>query len=107
MVQSVVGVISNPNSIYSIYGVYMQFDARRPCCKSAPCRIGCLPWLRKYLWEGMSSVVLPNFVIYTGAYPGFTEGVPRSAKQANKSNKRATELKPRPYAHQESMFRPY
>ena len=34
-------------------------------------------------------------------------GVPRSAKQANKPNKHATELKPRPCAHQGSMFRPY
>ena len=33
--------------------------------------------------------------------------VPRSAKQVNKPNKRATELKPRPCAHQGSMFRPY
>ena len=34
-------------------------------------------------------------------------GVPRSAKEANKPNKRATELKPRTCAHQGSMFRPY
>ena len=33
-------------------------------------------------------------------------GVPRSAKQANKPNKRATELKPHPCTHQGSMFRP-
>ena len=33
-------------------------------------------------------------------------GVPRSAKEANNPNKRATELKPRTYAHQGSMFRP-
>ena len=32
-------------------------------------------------------------VYYSGAYPGFTEGGgARSAKQANKPNKRATEL---------------
>ena len=44
----------------------------------------------------------------TGAYPGFSEGGgPRSAKQANQPNKRATELKPRTCAHQGSMFRPY
>ena len=48
-----------------------------------------------------------------GAYPGFSEGAerrgggPRSAKEANKPNKRATELKPRTCAHQGSMFRPY
>ena len=34
-------------------------------------------------------------------------GVPRSPKEANKPNKRATELKPRTCAHQGSMFRPY
>ena len=34
-------------------------------------------------------------------------GMPRSAKQANKPNKRATELKPLTCAHQGSMFRPY
>ena len=37
-----------------------------------------------------------------GAYPGFSErrggGGPRSAKEANKPNKRATELRPRTYA---------
>ena len=53
--------------------------------------------------------------VYTGAYPGFSEGgggaergggVPRSAKEANKPNKRATGLKPRTCAHQGSMFRP-
>ena len=33
-------------------------------------------------------------------------GVPRSAKEANNPNKRAAELKPRPCAHQGSMFRP-
>ena len=33
--------------------------------------------------------------------------MPRSAKKANKPNKRATELKPRTCAHQGSMFRPY
>ena len=33
--------------------------------------------------------------------------MPRSAKEANKPKKRATELKPRPCAHQGSMFRPY
>ena len=33
-------------------------------------------------------------------------GVPRSAKEANKPNKRATGLKPRTCAHQGSMFRP-
>ena len=32
-------------------------------------------------------------------------GGARSAKQANKPNKRATELKPRTCAHQGSMFR--
>ena len=37
----------------------------------------------------------------------FVGGVPRSAKEANKPNKRATELKPRPGAHQGSMCRPY
>ena len=44
-----------------------------------------------------------------GAYPGFSErgGGARSAKEANKANKRATELKPRPCVHQGSMFRPY
>ena len=49
-------------------------------------------------------------VCYTGAYPGFSEGgggLPRSAKEANNPNKRAIELKPRPCAHQGSMFRPY
>ena len=54
--------------------------------------------------------------IISGAYAGFSEGgcrgggggggVPRSAKEANNPNKRATELKPRTYAHQGSMFRP-
>ena len=34
-------------------------------------------------------------------------GGARSAKEANKPNKRATELKPRTCAHQGSMFRPY
>ena len=34
-------------------------------------------------------------------------GVPRSAKEANKPKKRATELKPCTCAHQGSMFRPY
>ena len=34
-------------------------------------------------------------------------GVPRYAKQTNKPNKRATELKPLTCAHQGSMFRPY
>ena len=34
-------------------------------------------------------------------------GVPRSPKEANKPNKRATELKRRTCAHQGSMFRPY
>ena len=46
----------------------------------------------------------------SGAYPGFSEGgggVPRSAKQANKPNKRTTGLKPGTCAHQGSMFRPY
>ena len=49
----------------------------------------------------------------SGAYPEFSEreggggGVPRSAKEANKPNKRATELKPGPCAHQGSIFRPY
>ena len=33
-------------------------------------------------------------------------GGPRSAKEANNPNKRAAELKPRPCAHQGSMFRP-
>ena len=33
-------------------------------------------------------------------------GRPRSAKQANKPNKRTTGLKPRTCAHQGSMFRP-
>ena len=50
----------------------------------------------------------------TGAYPGFSEGGggarggggPRSAKEANKPNKRATGLKPLTCAHQGSMFRP-
>ena len=44
----------------------------------------------------------------TGAYPGFSEGggVPRSAKQANKPNKRATELKPRPCAHRGQCLSP-
>ena len=47
-----------------------------------------------------------------GAYPGFSEGagVPRSAKEANTPNKRASELTPRTWivcAHQGSMFRPY
>ena len=43
-----------------------------------------------------------------GAYPGFSErGGPRSTKEANKPNKRATELKPRTCAHQGSIFRPY
>ena len=32
--------------------------------------------------------------------------MPRSAKQANKSNKRVTELKPRPCAHQGSSLDP-
>ena len=36
--------------------------------------------------------------------PGYLEGVPRSAKQANKPNKRANELKPLTCAHQGSMF---
>ena len=58
---------------------------------------------------------------FSGAYPGFSEGVvprgggaerrgvgvPRSAKEANKPNKRAAELKPRTCAHQGSMCRPY
>ena len=34
-------------------------------------------------------------------------GGPRSAKEANKPKKRATELKPRTCAHQGSIFRPY
>ena len=34
-------------------------------------------------------------------------GGARSAKEANKPNKRATELKPRTCAHQGSIFRPY
>ena len=34
-------------------------------------------------------------------------GGPRSPKEANKPNKRATELKRRTCAHQGSMFRPY
>ena len=34
-------------------------------------------------------------------------GLPRSAKEANKPNNRATELKPLTCAHQGSMFRPY
>ena len=34
-------------------------------------------------------------------------GVPRSAKEANKPNKRSTELKPRTCTHHRSMFRPY
>ena len=58
-----------------------------------------------------------------GAYAGFSDGgggcreegrgcreggggVPRSTKEANNPNKRATELKPRTCAHQGSMFRP-
>ena len=42
-----------------------------------------------------------------GGVPRGRGGGPRSAKEANKPNKRATELKPRPCAHQGSMFRPY
>ena len=45
--------------------------------------------------------------IFGGGCRGGGGGVPRSAKEANKPNKRATELKPRPCAHQGSMFRPY
>ena len=37
----------------------------------------------------------------------FGGGGARSAKEANKPNKRATGLKPRTCAHQGSMFRPY
>ena len=42
--------------------------------------------------------------IFGGGVP--RGGVPRSAKEANNPNKRAAELKPRPCAHQGSMFRP-
>ena len=41
-----------------------------------------------------------------GGAEGGGGGVPRSAKEANNPNKRAAELKPRPCAHQGSMFRP-
>ena len=41
-----------------------------------------------------------------GGCRGVGGGVPRSAKEANNPNKRAAELKPRPCAHQGSMFRP-
>ena len=52
--------------------------------------------------------VFKGLLLNSGASPGFSEGgVPRSAKQANKPNKRATELKPRTCAHQGSMLRPY
>ena len=47
------------------------------------------------------------YLCVSGAYPRFSEGVPRSAKEANKPKKRTTDLKPRTCAHQGSMFRPY
>ena len=43
----------------------------------------------------------------TRIFGGGGGGGPRSAKEANKPNKRATELKSRTCTHQGSMFRPY
>ena len=64
----------------------------------------CHPYDFIYLSTGVNNLSVP------GAYPGFSQGgggVPRSAKEANTPNKRATELKPLTCAHQGSMFRPY
>ena len=44
--------------------------------------------------------------IFGGGGGGVPRVGPRSAKEANNPNKRAAQLKPRPCAHQGSMFRP-
>ena len=62
------------------------------------------------LYNYICSVVYQWIPRTAGAYPGFSEGgggLPRSAKEANKPKKRASELKPRTCAHQGSIFRPY
>ena len=48
-----------------------------------------------------------GYMSHQGRTQDFRRGVPRSAKQANKPNKRATELKPRTCTHQGSIFRLY
>ena len=68
----------------------------------------------KFVWlisRLVSKVICPKYLVNLAIYRGvpriFGGGVPRSAKQANKPNKRATELNPRTCAHQGSMFRSY
>ena len=74
--------------------------------------------LKKFLftYQTISNQIMinrttPKGHTLSGAYPGISEGggggVPRPAKEANKQNKRTTELKPLTCAHQGSMFRPY
>ena len=59
-------------------------------------------------WRDTKKVRGQKYYTKAGAYPGFSEGgVPRSAKEANKPNKLATELKSHTCARQGSMFRPY
>ena len=60
----------------------------------------------RFVWPGVK-----GFIGMQGRSQDFRRGVPRgggprSAKEANNPNKRAAELKPRPCAHQGSMFRP-
>ena len=60
------------------------------------------------IWTPLSKILDPH-LLYQGRTQDFRRGgwVPRSAKQANNPNKRATDLTPRPGTHQGSMFRPY